>query len=275
MGRAKDIIVKVIPAKVANEFIKRHHYSGKVVQNSSLHFGAFLDGILHGVMSFGSPLDKSKVLPLVQPCLWNEMLELNRMAFDSHLPKNSESRCISVAIRLIRKNAPHIKWILSFSDGTQCGDGTIYRASGFVLTAIKKNDQIWSIEGINVADTSIRSGIGSKKTFNKIVSRVFVTKGVDILDTGASSMKKFKELGYSPILGFQLRYIFLIDKNCQITVPVIPFSKIDELGAGMYKGEKITLAERRQQAAEALRADATGIPAGEGVRFDPAAQKTV
>lgn len=26
----------------------------------------------------------------------------------------------------------------------------------------------------------------------------------------------------------------------------IPFSKIDELGAGMYKGEKITQAERHQ-----------------------------
>ncbi len=30
-------------AKVANEFVKKHHYSGKVVNNSSLHFGCFLD----------------------------------------------------------------------------------------------------------------------------------------------------------------------------------------------------------------------------------------
>jgi hypothetical protein len=123
MGRAKEIIVKVIPAKIANEFVKQHHYSGKVVNNSNLHFGAFLDGKLHGVMSYGSPLDKRKVLPLVQPSLWNEMLELNRMAFDDYLPKNSESRCIAISIKLLKKNAPHIKWILSFSDGTQCGDG--------------------------------------------------------------------------------------------------------------------------------------------------------
>lgn len=34
-------------------------------------------------------------------------------------------------------------------------------------------------------------------------------------------------------------------------VPILPFSKIDEMGAGMYKGEKITLAERQKQAAEA------------------------
>ena len=49
MGRAKEIIVKVIPAKIANEFVKKHHYSGKVVPNSTLHFGCFLDDKLHGV----------------------------------------------------------------------------------------------------------------------------------------------------------------------------------------------------------------------------------
>jgi hypothetical protein len=31
-----------------------------------------------------------------------------------------------------------------------------------------------------------------------------------------------------------------------LTVPEIPFSKIDELGAGMYKGENITRAERHK-----------------------------
>jgi hypothetical protein len=30
-------------------------------------------------------------------------------------------------------------------------------------------------------------------------------------------------------------------------VPILPFSKIDELGAGMYKGEKITLKERQEK----------------------------
>lgn len=94
MGRAKEIIVKVIPPKLANEFVKQHHYSGKVVPNSTLHFGCFLDNKLHGVLSFGSPLDKSKVLGLVKDTLWNEMLELNRMAFDEYLPKYSESRSI-------------------------------------------------------------------------------------------------------------------------------------------------------------------------------------
>jgi len=46
--------------------------------------------------------------------------------------------------------------------------------------------------------------------------------------------------------GFQNRYIYIIDKRCKLNVPEIEFSKIDEMGAGMYKGEKITLKERKE-----------------------------
>jgi hypothetical protein len=249
MGRAKEIIVKVIPAKIANEFVKKYHYSGKVVQNSSLHFGCFLDDKLHGVLSYGSPMDKSKVLALVQPCLWNEMLELNRMAFDDYLPKNSESRCLSISFKLLKKNAPHIKWILSFSDGCQSGDGTIYRASGFVLTKIKENNTIWELP-----DKSKITDIQWKnvKTQKGIISRVTMTKGANSLKSnGGASMKPLINIGAKKLEGFQLRYIYLIDKTCKITVPILPFSKIDEMGAGMYKGKKVTLQERKQQASEA------------------------
>lgn len=223
MGRAKEIIVKVIPAKIANEFVKKHHYSGKVVPNSNLHFGCFLDDKLHGVMSYGSPFDKRRVIGLVKPSLWNEMLELNRMAFDYYLPKNSESRCLAISFKLIKKNAPQIKWIISFSDGTQSGDGTIYRASGFVLTQIKRNQSIIELEN-----------------GQRTASMTF-TKGKHILlQNGRAGIP----IGSKKIEGFQLRYIYLIDKSCKITVPILPFSKIDEMGAGMYKGKKITLKER-------------------------------
>lgn len=50
------------------------------------------------------------------------------------------------------------------------------------------------------------------------------------------------------VQGFQLRYIYFLtpDERKNLTVPVLPFSKIDELGAGMYKGENISIQERKQ-----------------------------
>ena len=234
MGRAKEIIVKVIPAKIANEFVKKHHYSGKVVNTSKVHFGCFLDDKLHGVLSYGDSMMKKKTIHLVEknnkPVSWNDYLELNRMAFDDYLPKYSESRCIAISIKLIKKNAPHIKWILSYSDASLCGDGTIYRASGFFLTQIRPTKEMWIMPNGEVV-FEFAADIKYKLENNGRCN------GGDVLSKkGGSRVKN----------GFQNRYIYLIDKSCKITVPILPFSKIDEMGAGMYKGEKITLAERKQ-----------------------------
>ena len=90
MGRAKEIKVKVIPSKIANEFVKKTHYSKSFVMNSILHFGCFLDGMLHGVLQYGNSIDKRNTIGFVDTGLsinegWNSFLELNRMAFDSFL----------------------------------------------------------------------------------------------------------------------------------------------------------------------------------------------
>ena len=142
MATAKDIVLRVIPSSIANTFVREHHYSGSVVQNSTLHFGVFLGGQLHGVMSYGPSMKKSQLINLVEGTGWNNFMELNRMAFDAALPRNSESRALSISFRLLRKYAPQVKWIVSFADATQCGDGAIYRASGFVLTLVKPNEAI-------------------------------------------------------------------------------------------------------------------------------------
>lgn len=239
MSSVKDIIVKVIPAKVANDFVRKHHYSGKVVNNSKLHFGAFLNNRLHGVMSFGTPVDKRKTIPLVKGTLWNEMLELNRMAFDDTLPKNSESRCIAIAIRLLKKNAPHIKWILSFADGTQCGDGTIYRAAGFVLTQINPNKQM-----MQLAD-------------GQIIARKTLDNPNHTGANGKFGSSIAREQGATYLPGYQLKYIFFLHpgERQNLTVPVLPFSEIERRGAGMYKGKKRVTS---------IDSDATGFQSGKG-----------
>ena len=220
MATAKDIHIAPVKASDANELVRRVHYSGKVVNNSQLHLGVFLNGRLEGAMQFGPSLDKRKMLGLVRDTPWNGFIELNRMAFSDALPRNSESRALGVSFRLMRKRYPHIQWVVSFADGTQCGDGTIYRASGFALTGIKRNNQIWA------APTG--------ETF----SRTTMTKGGNNHATGAASMKAYQEAGFRPLGGFQLRYVYFIDPTSRkrLTVPVLPFSKIEEMGAGMYRG---------------------------------------
>jgi len=188
---AKEIVIKPINHRRANLFVKKHHYSGKVVNNSILHFGVYLDDNLHGVMQFGSSLDKRKIQGLVEGTRWNDFLELNRMAFDDVLPRNSESRAISVAMKIIKKRAPHIRWIVSFADATQCGDGTIYRASGFVLTGIKKNTQIWEApSGKKFQSNSARGVAGANHVREDALNEVRRFSRTSLTDGRSKSIQK-------------------------------------------------------------------------------------
>lgn len=232
---AKDILVKPIDSATANALVKKLHYSGKTVNNSQVHLGVYYAGKLEGVMQFGPSLDKSKIQTLVKDTAWNGFIELNRMAFSDALPRNSESRAIAIAMKIIKKHAPHIDWVISFADGTQCGDGTIYRASGFILTAINPSANLAHLPNGDVIHkmtlesnpTSPRKELGGKSYYE-------VTNGK--YDFNAY----LKETGGSKLKGFQLRYIYFINPNARkkLNVPEVPFSKIAEMGATMYKGSR-------------------------------------
>lgn len=210
---AKDIILKPIPSKIANTFVKKHHYSWKVVNNSQLHFGVFYNWILWGVMSYWPSTDKSKLIGLVEWTWWNEFIELNRMAFSDMLPKYSESRAIAISIRLLKKKAPHLKWIISFADWCQCWDWTIYRASGFDLSNIKENT------GMRMAP--------NWKAYSQVTYSAHKP----------NQMKEFKT--WEKIPWFMLRYIKLIQPNLKKNYEVLPYSTIKEMWARMYLWEKL------------------------------------
>ena len=228
MGDAKRIRVAPVERKAADACVERWHYSGRTYPKSRLHLGVWLDGEMLGAMQFGPPLQTSNLVGLVRDTLWNGFVELNRMAFSDRLPRNSESRALSVAMRMMREHAPHVGWCVSFADGTQCGDGAIYRASGFVLTGLKRNTSLWRTPaGAVVSDVGVRTSERLRRSIGT--------------DGSATSLR---EAGCSTLAGFQLRYVFFIDPTARerLTVPVLPFSAIDAAGARMYRGEKMTRA---------------------------------
>lgn len=216
---AKDMILKPIARQDADRLVKEHHYSGKIVPNSQIHIGVFFAGKLEGVMQYGPSMDKRKTMTLVSDSSWSGFLELNRMAFSSALPKNSESRAIAMSMKILKKHLPNLEWIISYADATQCGDGTIYRASGFVLTGIKENRTLLELpNGEVVADISLNTS--NKKT--------------------GKNASYWKKKGAKPLVGFQLRYIYFLNKNARarLTVPELPFADIAKQGATMYRGKR-------------------------------------
>lgn len=239
MGKAKDILLRPISRQDADALVKRVHYSGKVVQNSRIHIGVFYQGKLEGAIQLGPSTDIRRTSALVSDTGWNNFIELNRMAFSDVLPRNSESRALGIAMRMLRQYAPHLEWVVSFADGTQCGDGTIYRAAGFVLTNIKRNQQILQLPN---------GMITNKKTLDN---------PNHMTSDGRFGSALAREQGARPIPGFQLRYIYFLSPAARerLTVPILPFSEIERRGAGMYKG---------QPRAASIDSDAPGVQPGEG-----------
>jgi hypothetical protein len=171
-------------------------------------------------------------------------MELNRMAFSDNLPRNSESRALGVAMKLMQKHAPNVDWIISFADAAQCGDGTIYRAANFILTGIKTTKNLVRLPNGGVihkmtlesAPTRPRPELDGRTYYE-------VTDCKYDLDAYAEAVNGEK------VPGYQLRYIYFIndDARDRLTVPEIPYEKIDEVGAGMYRGEKVTYQERNTE----------------------------
>lgn len=215
MTNAKDITVRPIAAADARRIVKALHYSGKVVANSQLHFGAFVGDQCGGAISLGPSIFPDNVRQLVAGTRRNEFLELNRVAFADWLPRNGESRCLGVVFRLLRRRYGHLKWVISYADASQCGDGSIYRATGFLLTQIAKTDSL----RVNPATGAVTQRIAARNT--GIPGKVFNT--------------------WEAIPGFQLRYIKLLheQERTNLRCPVLPYSAIQEAGAGMYRGRRV------------------------------------
>lgn len=223
MSTAKDIVLRPICREASDECVRQWHYSGKPYPKSQVHIGVHLDGNLLGSLTYGQPLDKRKVLPLVEGSEWHHMLELNRMAFSDDLPRNSESRALAISFRLIEEHAPQVKWVLSYADATRCGDGAIYRATGFHLTGIRENSTLYRLpDGQIVSDVGVRSSPKLRRE----------------LGMGTSSAMPDEA---ERLKGYQLRYIRFIDESWEgrLAVESLPYNHIDEVGARMYKGEKI------------------------------------
>ncbi|WP_240826099.1 Com family DNA-binding transcriptional regulator, partial [Desulfovibrio sp. UIB00] len=113
---SRDAFVALIPCRLARETIIKHHYSHRVVNNSYLHLGVYLEGHTLGVLQFGYALCPARAGKVVEGTVQGQYLELNRMWLDDAAPRNSESRAISQATKYIKRAMPSGAWVQSYAD---------------------------------------------------------------------------------------------------------------------------------------------------------------
>jgi len=126
-----ELRVETIPCWLARLIIASKHYSRRFVNNSYLHLGIFSGRELVGVMQWGYALNPNSGARVVLGTANREYMELNRLWLHDCMPRNSESRAISYALKTIKLLYPQVQWVQSFAD-ERCGRfGVVYQASNF------------------------------------------------------------------------------------------------------------------------------------------------
>lgn len=128
---SRELRVETISHWLARAVIVSKHYSRRFVNNSYLHLGVFSGRELVGVMQWGYALNPNSGKRVVLDTGNREYMELNRMWLHDCMPRNSESRAISYALKTIRLLHPQVQWVQTFAD-ERCGkNGVVYQASNF------------------------------------------------------------------------------------------------------------------------------------------------
>lgn len=124
-----DYVVTRIPCKVAKEYIIENHYSHGCHNAPSPCYGLFEGIQLIGVLMFATPCSENVRASVFGKEYKDSVTELHRLHILDVTPKNTESWFISRCLKLLKKDKPQIKAVISFADSTVGHNGTIYKAT--------------------------------------------------------------------------------------------------------------------------------------------------
>lgn len=112
---------------------KHWHYSKSVPTGKTVKFAVYEDDRFRGVVVYGSGSNNRIGIPygLKQ----GEAVELVRVALRSH--KTSVTRIIAITLKMLRKDFPGVKLVISYADIDQNHLGKIYQAGNWVYEGVK------------------------------------------------------------------------------------------------------------------------------------------
>ena len=131
--------------------------------SSGVKVGVWEDGVFMGAVLFGvgaANVTRGERYGLAKS---HDICELMRVAL-SPKHKSPTSKIVSIAIRMVRKQSPNLKGIISFADEHSQGHlGTIYQAMNFVYLGVFDGDGGFVINGKVWHSKSVHSA-GWKQT---------------------------------------------------------------------------------------------------------------
>lgn len=164
-----NIVVQQITAAEAMPWIKRRHYARRSC-SISWAFGAYRDGELIGVVTYGMPPSRHLCLGVCGSRWADQVLELNRLCCEN--TRNVASLLVGRSLKMLPK--PTI--VVSYADTARGHVGYVYQATNFIYTgktdAERKTPRGDRVAGQAHSRHDGRNSDGSVNTELQIVRRL-------------------------------------------------------------------------------------------------------
>ena len=140
IAKKTPVVVTQIPAKEAEPWLVLRHYAKRLCP-ISYAFGAFRDGELIGVVTYGTPASSPLRVGICGDNWADNVLELNRLCCENS--PNTASMLVGRSLRLIPK--PSV--VVSYADTEQGHVGYVYQATNFHYTGLSAKRTDWKVKG--------------------------------------------------------------------------------------------------------------------------------
>lgn len=125
--------------------VEKWHYSGRLSKGRNVYIGVWEAAHFIGAVIFGigsGNVTNGERYGLRRTC---EMAELTRVALRRHLI--SVSRIVAIALRMLKKQSPGVRLVISMADPEQGHVGAIYQAGNWIYTGETKPDVMYFSRG--------------------------------------------------------------------------------------------------------------------------------
>lgn len=140
--------------KAAKYAVEHWHYSKKMPVGKLAKIGVYEDQRFIGAIIFGMGAAKDMGNPIGLKMF--EYCELVRVALTEH--NNAVSKIVSIAIKLLKKQSPKLKAIISFADPEENHLGIIYQAGNWIYCGQTKTSVIYELDGVKYHNRGVNPG---------------------------------------------------------------------------------------------------------------------
>ena len=133
--------VRLINRRQCAEYILEIHYA-KRWPSISYAFGLYLNNILCGVVTYGTPPSAPLKVGIAGDEHKGDILELNRLCLKNNV-KNEASLLVGRSLKILPSN----KIVVSFADIAQGHLGYVYQATNFIYCGLSAKRTDWKVKG--------------------------------------------------------------------------------------------------------------------------------